>query len=276
MKKILVTGANGYIGQRVVTYALDKGYQVVACDIKNTGIDARAIFCEESILSGDVDIYKNVGEPDICIHLAWQDGFSHNAESHMMNLSKHYEFLINLINSGCENIAVMGSMHEIGYWEGKIDANTPCNPMSMYGVAKNALRQALMLKAKEKQFRLYWLRAYYILGDDDRNHSIFTKLLEAERTGKTEFPFTSGKNKYDFIDVKQLAGMIVDAATQTEYTGVINVCSGEPVALGDKVEQFIREKHLSITLKYGAFPDRIYDSPVVYGDNSIIKKIEER
>lgn len=165
---------------------------------------------------------------------------------------------------------------EIGYWEGKIDANTPCNPMSMYGVAKNALRQALMLKAKEKQFRLYWLRAYYILGDDDRNHSIFTKLLEAERTGKTEFPFTSGKNKYDFIDVKQLAGMIVDAATQTEYTGVINVCSGEPVALGDKVEQFIREKHLSITLKYGAFPDRIYDSPVVYGDNSIIKKIEER
>lgn len=58
MKKILVTGANGYIGQRVVTYALDKGYQVVACDIKNTGIDARAIFCEESILSGDVDIYK--------------------------------------------------------------------------------------------------------------------------------------------------------------------------------------------------------------------------
>ena len=40
MKKILVTGANGYIGQRVVPFALDKGYQVVACDIKNTGIDA--------------------------------------------------------------------------------------------------------------------------------------------------------------------------------------------------------------------------------------------
>ena len=31
----------------------------------------------------------------------------------------------------------MGSMHEIGYWEGAIDENTPCNPMSMYGIAKD-------------------------------------------------------------------------------------------------------------------------------------------
>lgn len=276
MKKILITGANGYIGQHVVDIAIKKGYEVLACDIKNTGINPAAVFCDTPILTGDKSLFEKLNRPDICIHLAWQDGFTHNASSHMLNLSKHYEFLMNLVEAGCKHIAVMGSMHEIGYWEGEIDENTPCNPLSLYGIAKNALRQALILGAKEKNFHLYWLRAYYILGDDNRNHSIFTKLLTAAREGKKEFPFTSGKNKYDFVDVVDLAEMIVDASTQDEFTGIINVCSGNPISLGEKVESFINEHDLEIALKYGAFPDRTYDSPIVYGDNTIIHRIQEK
>ncbi len=276
MNTILVTGANGYIGQHVVKEALDLGYRVVANDLRNTGIDSRAEFCETAIFSEDEHIYEKVGKPDICIHMAWQDGFAHNAPSHMGNLSKHYGFLMKLVESGCKNIAVMGTMHEVGYWEGKIDENTPCDPLSMYGVAKNALRQALVLQAKQKDFNLYWLRAYYILGDDGRNHSIFTKLLAAAEEGKHEFPFTSGKNQYDFIEVSKLAKMIVDASTQDEYTGIINVCTGVPVSLGECVERFIADHQLDISLKYGAFPDRAYDSPVIYGDNTIIQKIQQK
>ena len=77
------------------------------------------------------------------------------------------------------------------------------------------------------------------------------------------------------IDVKELAEMIVDAATQDKYTGIINVCSGNPISLGEKVEQFLKEKKIDIELKYGAFPDREYDSPVVYGDATKIQDIEK-
>lgn len=276
MKRILITGANGYVGQHVVKEVLDLGYDVIASDIRNDGIDERAAFCKIPIFSGDVDIYEKMGKPDMCIHMAWKDGFSHNAPSHMENLSKHYEFLMRLVDSGCKRITVMGTMHEVGYWEGKIDENTPCAPLSLYGIAKNALRQALMLQTKLKEFQLYWLRAYYILGDDRRNHSIFTKLLAAAEEGKKEFPFTSGKNQYDFIKVEDLAKMIVEASFQDEYTGIINVCNGTPVSLGERVEQFIKENQLDISLKYGAFPDREYDSPVVYGDNTIIRKIQKQ
>ena len=273
MKKVLVTGANGYIGQHVVKNALDRGFDVIACDIRNTGIDNRATFTDVSIFSGEKDVYEKLGKPDVCIHMAWQDGFVHNAPSHILNLSKHYEFLINLAEAGCKNIAVMGTMHEIGYWEGKIDADTPCNPLSNYGIAKNALRQAMLLESKAKNFNLYWLRAYYILGDDSRNHSIFTKLLQAANEGKKEFPFTTGKNKYDFVEVEDLANMIVAAATQEKHTGIINVCSGTSVSLADRVEQYIKDKKLDIKLNYGAFPDRAYDSPEEYGDATIIKEI---
>ena len=67
-----------------------------------------------------------------------------------------------------------------------MDENTPCNPLSQYGIAKNALRQSLLLLTQNSDVKIYWLRAYYILGDDRRNSSIFTKLLQAVEDGKED------------------------------------------------------------------------------------------
>lgn len=273
MKKVLVTGANGYIGRHVVNELLKMGCSVIASDFCFDDVSPDAIRCGAEIFSGSKNIFEETGKPDICIHLAWKDGFIHNSPQHMLNLSKHYEFLSNLIDGGCKNIAVMGTMHEVGYWEGKIDEGTPCNPLSQYGIAKNALRQALLLLQSEKEFNLYWLRAFYIVGDDTRNHSIFAKILSASMEGKKIFPFTSGKNQYDFIEVTDLAKQIAAASLQQKYTGIINVCTGNPMELGARVEQFISINKLDIQLEYGMFPDRKYDSPIVYGDSKKINDI---
>lgn len=40
--KILVTGANGYLGQGVVKALLDNGHSVVAADFKTNYVDDRA------------------------------------------------------------------------------------------------------------------------------------------------------------------------------------------------------------------------------------------
>ena len=271
--KVAVTGAGGYIGRHVVKSLLELGNEVVAIDLVTEGIDDKAVVKDVNIFSGELSIYKELDFPDCVIHLAWKDGFVHNSNAHMDNLSSHYIFLRNLIDAGCKNIAVMGTMHEIGFYEGKIDENTPCNPLSQYGIAKNALRQSLLNYVADKEVNVFWLRAYYILGDDRKNNSIFAKILQAVDDGKKEFPFTTGKNKYDFIDVYELANQIAKASTQSQYTGIINVCSGKAVSLGERVEQFIKENNLDITLKYGVFPERAYDSKIEYGDSTIIEKI---
>ena len=38
-----------------------------------------------------------------------------------------------------------------------------------------------------------------------RNAPNLAKIAQAELDGKTTFPFTSGQNKYDFIDLDELA-----------------------------------------------------------------------
>lgn len=273
--KVLVTGAGGYIGRHVVKALLNQGHEVLASDFSFKGIDERAQFVEEPIFSGEKDIFERLGRPDCLIHMAWRDGFIHNSTAHMNDLSNHVIFLEHMIDGGLQYLTVMGTMHEIGYHEGVIDENTLCSPMSMYGVAKNALRQTLLLYCKDKKVNLHWLRAYYIYGDDMRGSSIFAKICQAVEDGKKTFPFTTGKNKYDFIHVDMLAEQIAKASVQNEINGVINVCTGKPVSLSEQIETFIKDHNFDIKLEYGAFPDRPYDSPITYGDNTKIKKIME-
>ena len=273
MKKILVTGAAGYIGRHVVKTALDMGYPVIASDFAFKGVDERAEFCDVPLFSGDKNIWQALGAPDVCIHLAWRDGFRHNASSHMKDLSSHVVFLNNLAKGGLPMLTVMGTMHEVGYWEGPITADTPCTPQSQYGIAENALRQSLLLSLPDTGCLLHWLRAYYITGDEAHGSSIFAKITQAELDGKETFPFTSGQNRYDFIDVDRLAQMIVAASVQDQVNGIINVCTGQPRTLADRVEQFLRDKHYKIRLDYGAYPDRPYDSPGVWGDPARINEI---
>jgi len=273
--KILITGANGYIGSHVLQELVSAGQNVTACDFSNSRINQNIALKTIDILAeaANPNLYDMLDRPENIIHLAWQDGFNHYAPSHIDNMVKHFYFLKNMVDAGVKSLTVMGTAHEIGYHEGRITESTPCNPLSYYGIAKNTLRQLLFAYTKDKNISVKWLRAYYITGDDFNNHSVFTKLLQAAQEGKKEFPFTKGTNQFDFIDIEALAKMIATASIQNKIDGIINVCSGEPTSMKDKVEDFIAWHHLDIKLNYGVFPQRKYDSPVVYGDNARILKI---
>jgi dTDP-6-deoxy-L-talose 4-dehydrogenase (NAD+) len=272
-KKILITGAGGYIGRHVTTALLDRGFVVLACDTDTSGIDGRAVLLDADIFNREEELFVRLGAPDVCIHLAWREGFVHHADAHMRYLSDHFHFLCTMLNAGLKQLVVMGSMHEVGYFEGAVDENTPCNPRSLYGIAKDTLRKSILLVTRGKDVAVQWLRAFYVYGDDLRNQSVFTKLIRAEQEGKKTFPFNTGKNRFDFIHVTALAEQIAAVAAQTEVNGIINCCTGTPLSLGEKVEAFIKENNLSIRLEYGAFADRPYDSPGIWGNCEKIKKI---
>ncbi|WP_296876832.1 NAD(P)-dependent oxidoreductase [Thomasclavelia sp.] len=271
--KILVTGANGYLGQGVTRELLERGLDVVATDFNDEKIDKRA-----EIKTADIfnikDPYKYFGRPDILLHLAWRDGFVHDSVNHINDLPKHYNFINKMINSDIKHVAVLGSMHEIGFYEGSINEHTSCNPQSLYGISKNALRKAVELVCGDKVV-FQWLRGFYIVGNSTSGSSIFSKITQAVNEGKKEFPFTLGLNQFDFLDYDEFCKLVADTVSQTEINGIINICSGRPEKLADRVERFIKENNYSIKLQYGAFPDRPYDSKAIWGDDFKINIIEK-
>lgn len=136
--KILVTGANGYLGQGIVKKLYEAGHNVIATSLNINNITSDVEKIPVDLFSVD-DPYNYFGKPDVVLHLALRDGFIHDSKAHVVDLPKHYEFLNKMVESGVSKVAVMGSMHEIGFYEGSIDSQTPCFPETPYGISKNAL-----------------------------------------------------------------------------------------------------------------------------------------
>jgi len=274
--KIVVTGANGYIGYHLVKELLDNGHEVIASDLRCDRIDNRAQVYDGDIFDESINFYQEWEEPDVVIHLACKDVPVHNSMWHVEYISKNFKFLKNLIDAGLKQVITIGSMHDVGYFVGAIDENTPANPQTFYGVSKDTLRRLMQIYVKDKDVTYQHLRFYYTYGDDlQSSGSIFSKILQMEKEGKESFPFTDGKNQFDYIKIDELAKQIRAVAEQKEIDGIINCCTGKPVSIKDKVEEFLQENNLKIKPDFGKFPSRPYDSPCIYGDSKKIIKILE-
>lgn len=250
-------------------------FRVIAADRIREGLPEDVDFVQFDLLQAakSNSLYHDLHEPDICVHLAWRDGFSHNALSHIEDFPYHFGLLKNLVDHGTKQFAVAGSFREYGRVNGMADHHAAVVPDNFYSLSKTMLKNALEIYFKDKDICLQWLRPFTVYGDDARNHSIMSKIIEWEKAGRTTFPFTDGSEKYDYIHVDELAKQITAVISQTEVDGVIDCCSGAPTRLGNKIEEFLKENRFRIRPEYGAFPTRAYDSPVIYGNNRKIIQI---
>lgn len=256
MSNFIVTGASGYLGRHVVHALVCNGHAVTAITR-----DASAQFEPEvETLTGDIfaldaGTWHRIAPGATVIHLAWRDGFHHASPAHMGDLSLHAGLVLSLAEAGMKRFVSIGSMHEVGPAEGLIGESVPCAPVNQYGIAKNALRLSAAELAVRIGFSNAWLRCFYIVGDDRKNHSVFTRLLERADAGDTSFPLTTGLAKFDFIHVTELGGLIA-AAADSAHEGLLNVGSGQVRTLREQIEQFIAAEGLSIRPDFGAFPER--------------------
>ena len=100
--------------------------------------------------------------------------------------------------------------------------------------------------------------------------------LDASHASRSVAAVALGLTCYD--PAQRFAGVIINKVAtprhRDEVLGALEgLVDGRAGTLADRVEAYIRDNDLDMTLEYGAFPDRPYDSPGVWGDPTRIRRI---
>lgn len=281
MKKILVTGATGFIGNYVIEQLLQNGYNVMATssDIvkakeANWYSQVKYIALDLKHLDDSVNYYTYFDSPDAMIHLAWEGLPNYNENFHVEeNLPRHYHFLKNLLQNGLHDITVSGTCLEYGLKEGCLTENMECKPANPYAIAKNKLRQKLEQLSNRKGFYFKWVRLFYMYGKGQSPKSLISQLDKALEAHESVFNMSGGDQERDFLPVEKMADYIVEIALQDKITGVINCCSGKPVKLKEFVGCYLKQQNKSIELNLGYYPYTDYEPMRFWGDDGKLKTI---
>ena len=282
MKKILVTGATGFIGNYVITQLLqNENWQVIASSSSIKKATATEWFNRVSYIpfnlenfDDDVDYYQYFGKPDALIHLAWEGLPNYKAAFHTEeNLPRHYSFLSNCITNGLKDVTVTGTCFEYGMQEGCLTENLETKPANAYAIAKNNLRKQLEQLQTDNDFYLKWVRLFYMYGAGQSPNSLFSQLDKALENKEPFFDMSGGEQERDYLPVEKVAANITEIATQNKVTGIINCCSGKPVTVKQLVLDYLQEKKQNIQLNLGHYPYTDYEPMRFWGDNKKLKTI---
>lgn len=281
MKKVLVTGATGFIGTAVVEELLRKGFSVIASSYDKSKAVSKDWFNQVTYIEFDlrsfnnnIDYFDLFQQPDMLIHLAWEGLPNYTHEFHVKeNLPRHASFLKNMLVNGLADITVTGTCFEYGMQEGCLSENMECHPANPYAIAKNELRKQLEALSSAMGFNFKWIRLFYMYGSGQNPKSLISQLDKALEQNEPVFNMSGGDQVRDFLPLEKVAAYIVAIASQKRITGIINCCSGKPVTVKEFVENYLKEKNKSIRLNFGYYPYTDYESMKFWGDNSKLKLI---
>jgi dTDP-6-deoxy-L-talose 4-dehydrogenase (NAD+) len=268
--KVAVSGATGFIGQHVIAELEARSVETIALVRPASSQPSRhsgTPVIKIDLHDAPSNAYELMGRPDVLIHLAWQGLPNYKSLHHFEQvLPAQYRFLKGLIESGLQNLVVVGTCFEYGMQSGALNEDMTPRPSNPYGFAKDVLRRQLEYLKATYPFALTWARLFYLYGEGQAESSLLPQLRQAVERGDQVFNMSGGEQLRDYLPVTEVASHLVSLALARKDIGPVNVCSGTPISVRKLVEDWIKENNWSISLNLGHYPYPDYEPMAFWGD----------
>lgn len=253
--RLVVTGANGFVGRHVVVVARARGHDVVPVHHRWS---SRAEF-ESRIGDGPVDWV---------IHLGWyasRADYLENVRMNALSIQSALQVGSSLRGrSDTPGLIVAGTCLEYAASEDRLDEQSSVIPATPYGNAK-AMTHVLLEALLDGELPLAWTRPFYVIGPGQPETRIYSEVAEALVTGNP-IALSDGEQVRDFIDVRDAAAALIGLA-EARAVGTYNLCSGDPTSLRELFSTMAAVGNAKADLlRFGMRARRADEPPRIVGD----------
>jgi nucleoside-diphosphate-sugar epimerase len=255
MRRVLVTGANGFIGWHTLPRLLRRGFEVHG--VSRRGVTVPGVYSHAADLLDPVQVTQLLQKirPECLLHLAWYTEhrkFWTALENYRwVSASMHLADVF--VRNGGMRLVVAGTCAEYDWSQGVCDEfATALQPRTDYGVCKNALRALLDGYTRHCGVSFAWGRVFHLYGPNehpDRYVAYIIRSLLADKPAAC----TAGQQRRDFLHVEDVAEAFT-AILQSDVIGPINIGSGSASSLAEVATQIAKILNRPGLLELGAIP----------------------
>lgn len=259
MNMIVITGATSFIGFHLITQFQNSENEIIAVVRPNSSNICRLTeFDNVRIVELDMSDIKRLEEyithADMFYHLAWEGArlpYRDDAELQQRNYEAAVGAMNTAIRLGCTFFLGSGSQAEYGFFNGSINEDAVCNPLTPYGVEKLHAYETLSRMAEENHMRFIWTRIFSIYGKYDFGGTLIMSCLD-KMTKNESMGMTACTQMWDYLHVEDAAKALALFSCVNCENGIYNVASGQPRPLKEFVNDIKDILNSSSEIDFGA------------------------
>lgn len=262
LQKAVITGATGVAGVSLIQQLVAQGTEVMV--IANPGSHRLGVIPKHPLVKVtlcDISKLASLGGVlpsgyDAFFHFAWAGTYGEardDARLQTLNIQYTVDAAKLAAQLGCSVFIGAGSQAEYGFHSGVLCPDTPCFPVTGYGIAKLAAGQLSRLTCKQLGVRHVWCRILSLYGPYDAPHTMvmsgIDKMLAAQPA-----PYTKGEQIWDYLYGKDAARAFCLVAEKGKDGAIYCFGSGQTRPLKEYILAIRNAVNPALQVGFGEVP----------------------
>ena len=264
MKKILITGAGGFIGSHLTEQCIEKGYKVKAFlryNSKNNWgwLESSPYKKEIEVITGDIRDYDSVSSAlngcDEVFHLAALIGIPYSYVSPLAYIRTNIEGTYNVLEAArkqnLSNIIITSTSETYGTAQYvPIDENHPMVGQSPYSASKIGADQLAISYFRSFNLPVKIVRPFNTYGPRQSARAIIPTIITQLLNGDKSIKLGNTTPTRDLTFVKDTSNGFIEISKSDKLNGAItNIGMKEEISIGDLVQLIAKLMGKAITVE---------------------------